>query len=47
MPAIWDKHWGYLVKQNIAPVLIGEFGSARRRDRRQGDKDLEGSGSGT
>ncbi len=23
----WDKNWGYLVKQNIAPVLIGEFGS--------------------
>lgn len=26
MPALWDKHWGYLNKQNIAPVLMGEFG---------------------
>lgn len=23
----WDKNWGYLVKGNIAPVLVGEFGS--------------------
>ena len=23
----WDKNWGYLLKQNIAPVLLGEFGS--------------------
>lgn len=27
LPGIWDSMWGYLVKQNIAPVLIGEFGS--------------------
>jgi endoglucanase len=27
LPAVWDKYWGYLVKENIAPVLIGEFGS--------------------
>jgi len=26
MPAFWDKHWGYLQKQGIAPVLVGEFG---------------------
>ncbi|GEM49395.1 cellulase family glycosylhydrolase [Deinococcus cellulosilyticus] len=23
----WDKYWGYLVKNNIAPVIVGEFGS--------------------
>ena len=23
---IWDHHWGYLVRENIAPVLVGEFG---------------------
>jgi endoglucanase len=23
----WDSMWGYLQKQNIAPVLVGEFGS--------------------
>lgn len=27
LPAVWDHFWGYLYKQNIAPVLIGEFGS--------------------
>ena len=27
LPAVWDQHWGYLVKENIAPVLIGEFGT--------------------
>ncbi len=27
LPGIWDKQWGYLVKQKVAPVLIGEFGS--------------------
>jgi endoglucanase len=27
LPAIWNAAWGYLVQQNIAPVLIGEFGS--------------------
>jgi endoglucanase len=26
MPGIWDKYWGYLHKNGIAPVLIGEFG---------------------
>ncbi|MEU6723219.1 cellulase family glycosylhydrolase [Nonomuraea wenchangensis] len=27
MPAIWDKYWGYLYKQNIAPIMLGEFGT--------------------
>ena len=27
LPSIWDKYWGYLVKENIAPVLVGEFGT--------------------
>lgn len=26
MPAIWDSYWGYISKQNIAPVIMGEFG---------------------
>jgi chitinase len=25
--ALWDANWGYLFRQNIAPVLLGEFGS--------------------
>jgi endoglucanase len=27
LPALWDAHWGYLLKQSIAPVWIGEFGT--------------------
>lgn len=27
LPAIWDKYWGYLVKQGTAPVILGEFGT--------------------
>jgi endoglucanase len=27
MPAIWDKYWGYLYKNNIAPLMMGEFGT--------------------
>jgi len=27
MPALWDHFFGYLQKGNVAPVLIGEFGS--------------------
>ncbi|GAA2614449.1 cellulase family glycosylhydrolase [Dactylosporangium fulvum] len=43
MPALWDKQFGYLVKQNVAPVLMGEFGgrSVAEKDD-QGNKDLEG-----
>ena len=26
MPGIWDRHWGYLSREGIAPVLVGEFG---------------------
>ena len=27
LEALWDRHWGYLVKEDIAPVLLGEFGT--------------------
>jgi endoglucanase len=35
LPAIWDQQWGYLERQGIAPLLLGEFGStlADPRDR--------------
>jgi endoglucanase len=26
LPAFWDFHWGYIHKQGIAPILVGEFG---------------------
>jgi endoglucanase len=26
LPAVWEKNWAYLKTQNIAPVLLGEFG---------------------
>ncbi|MEV4508680.1 glycoside hydrolase family 5 protein [Dactylosporangium sp. NPDC049525] len=43
MPALWDKQFGYLVKNNVAPVLMGEFGgrSVAETDAK-GGKDLEG-----
>jgi endoglucanase len=27
MPALWDSWWGYLHKNNVAPIMVGEFGS--------------------
>ncbi len=27
LPSVWDKSFGYLQKQNVAPVLLGEFGT--------------------
>ena len=27
LSAVWDANWGYLLKDNIAPVLVGEFGT--------------------
>ena len=27
LPAVWDRFWGYLHRDDIAPVLLGEFGS--------------------
>jgi endoglucanase len=27
LPAHWDRTWGYLAKKDIAPVLLGEFGT--------------------
>jgi len=37
LPKIWDKYWGYIVDQGIAPVMVGEFGG-----RRVDDSSLEG-----
>ncbi len=27
LPGVWDQYWGYISKNNIAPVILGEFGS--------------------
>jgi len=32
MPAIWDHYWGYLYKQNLAPIMMGEFGTTLASD---------------
>jgi cellulose 1,4-beta-cellobiosidase len=29
LAATWDKFWGYLSKQGIAPVMVGEFGTTQ------------------
>ena len=26
LPQVWDKHWGYIQREGLAPVLLGEFG---------------------
>jgi endoglucanase len=35
LPAVWDSYWGYIQKQGIAPVWVGEFGTslASEKDR--------------
>jgi endoglucanase len=33
MPALWDHFFGYLGKENIAPVLLGEFGTTLQDSR--------------
>lgn len=35
LAAIWDRNWGYLHKNNVAPVLMGEFGTTLRDSRDQ------------
>ncbi|HLH75029.1 MAG TPA: cellulase family glycosylhydrolase, partial [Chloroflexota bacterium] len=37
MPEFWDQHWGYLQRQGVAPVLVGEFGG------RSVGTDIEGT----
>lgn len=32
LPTVWDGFWGYLVKQNKAPIWIGEFGTKLQSD---------------
>jgi endoglucanase len=27
LPGIWDAHWGFIAKQHLAPLLLGEFGT--------------------
>ncbi|WP_159714034.1 glycoside hydrolase family 5 protein [Geminicoccus flavidas] len=27
LPSVWESHWGFIETQNIAPLLLGEFGS--------------------
>ena len=54
LPAVWDANWGYLFRQNIAPILLGEFGTKLETssDRLWLDKlvtylqgDLDGNGT--
>ena len=32
LPAVWNSNWAYLKEQNIAPVLLGEFGGSTGND---------------
>ncbi|MEV6799156.1 cellulase family glycosylhydrolase [Micromonospora rifamycinica] len=48
LPAVWDRYWGYLYKQNIAPIMMGEFGStlADPRDKVWLEKLMAYTGTG-
>jgi endoglucanase len=49
LPALWDHFFGYLEKENIAPVLVGEFGSTLQdpRDAQWLDALMKYMGTGT
>ncbi len=32
LAGVWDENWGYLVKQNQAPIWLGEFGTKLQSD---------------
>jgi endoglucanase len=36
MPEIWDHHWGYLNREGIAPVILGEFGGRSVKNDKEG-----------
>jgi endoglucanase len=36
LPGIWENHWSYLQKENIAPVVVGEFGGRSVGDDKEG-----------
>lgn len=36
LPAIWDSHWGYLHHEEVAPVIVGEFGGRSVGDDAEG-----------
>jgi len=36
MPGIWDSHWGFVHKDGLAPVILGEFGGRSVENDREG-----------
>ncbi len=32
LPEVWDDHWGFIQKQQIAPIVLGEIGGTRLDD---------------
>ncbi len=41
LTGVWDKYWGYVAKEGIAPVWVGEFGSRLQTEQdRQWFSDL-------
>jgi endoglucanase len=36
LTGIWDRHWGYVSQEGIAPVLLGEFGGRSVGDDKEG-----------
>lgn len=36
LPELWDRHWAYVSREGIAPVIVGEFGGRSVGDDREG-----------
>ena len=41
LSAVWNKHWGFISRENIAPVWLGEFGTTND------EKDLQSETAGS
>ncbi len=41
LSAVWSQHWGYIAKQGLAPIWLGEFGTTNS------DADIANSASGS
>jgi endoglucanase len=41
LPAHWDRQWGFLHAENIAPVWVGEWGSFLDPAKPKGDRELQ------
>ena len=36
LPKVWDEHWGFIAREGLAPVVLGEFGGTSVGDDAEG-----------